>query len=326
MNEIRWGIIGCGDVTEVKSGPAFNRIENSKLIGVMRRNYDLAKDYAQRHRVPKYYSNADDLINDNEINAIYIATPPSSHKEYTIKSAEAGKPVYVEKPMAASYNECIEMSEYCAEKNVPLFVAYYRRELPLFKKVKELIDSGRIGEVHFVNLKLHLPPNRADFDKNNLPWRVLPEIAGAGYFYDLASHQLNFLDYYFGDIIDASGYTANFAQLYEVEDAIQACFKFKCGVIGTGSWSFVVDENMKADSVEIIGENGKIEFSSFEKEPILVKTKSGVEKIEMQWPAHVHEPLVRTVVDELLGRGKCVSKADSGVRTNWAMDKILDRL
>src|SRR6187551_1308715 len=104
MEKINWGIIGCGDVSEVKSGPAFNKVNNSSLVAVMRRDGAKAKDYAHRHQVPKWYDDASLLINDPDVNAIYIATPPSSHEEYTIAAIDAGKPVYVEKPMTMNYN------------------------------------------------------------------------------------------------------------------------------------------------------------------------------------------------------------------------------
>src|SRR5438067_2386074 len=120
FNKVRWGIIGCGDVTEVKSGPAFQKIENSELIAVMRRTGALAKDYAERHNVPKWYEEADALINDPDVDAVYIATPPKFHKEYTIKAAKAGKPVYVEKPMARNVAECQEMISACETAGVPL--------------------------------------------------------------------------------------------------------------------------------------------------------------------------------------------------------------
>jgi predicted dehydrogenase len=84
MEEIRWGIIGCGDVTEIKSGPAFNKVANSKLVAVMRRDSAKAADYAKRHHVPKWYDDASKLINDPEVNAIYIATPPLQHDYFTI--------------------------------------------------------------------------------------------------------------------------------------------------------------------------------------------------------------------------------------------------
>ena len=152
MDTVRWGIIGCGNVTEVKSGPGFQKARDSSLVAVMRRNGDLAKDYAQRHSVPKWYDDAQALIDDPDVNAIYIATPPSSHKVYTIMAAQAGKPVYVEKPMALNFAECQEMIGACQEAAVPLFVAYYRRSLARFLKIKELLDAGAIGEVRFVSI------------------------------------------------------------------------------------------------------------------------------------------------------------------------------
>ncbi|MEX1021013.1 MAG: Gfo/Idh/MocA family oxidoreductase, partial [Litorilinea sp.] len=185
MKTIRWGIIGCGDVTEVKSGPGFQKAENSTLVAVMRRNGDLAKDFAERHGVPKWYDDGDALINDPDVDAVYIATPPNAHLEYTRKAAAAGKPVYVEKPMALNFAECLEMIEACRTADVPLWVAYYRRALPRFRKVKELLDSGAIGKPQLATITLYQQSRKETLDPDNLPWRVRPEIAGAGIFFDL---------------------------------------------------------------------------------------------------------------------------------------------
>jgi predicted dehydrogenase len=148
---IRWGVIGCGDVTEVKSGPGFQKARYSQLVAVMRRTGVLAEDYARRHGVPRWYDKAEDLINDPEVDAVYIATPPASHKDYTLLSAQAGKPVYVEKPMALNGEECQAMLQSCHAAGVPLLVAYYWRALARFARIKELIDTQAIGEVRFVS-------------------------------------------------------------------------------------------------------------------------------------------------------------------------------
>ena len=263
MKSINWGIIGCGDVTEVKSGPAFNLVPDSKLVAVMRRTESKVKDYAERHGVPKWYTNADELINDKDVNAVYIATPPSSHAEYTIKAAEAGKPVYVEKPMAASYEECKKMTEVCFVNNVPLFVAYYRRELSYFKKIKKLIDSGIIGKIQSANMNLLTSHKYKEFSDGNLPWRVNPEIAGAGFFYDLAAHQFDYLDFILGRINEASGYKNNSGGFYDAEDTVTASFMFDNKVVGTGHWCFVSDKNSERDYTVVYGEKGRIEFSFF---------------------------------------------------------------
>ena len=200
---IKWGIIGCGNVTEVKSGPAFNLVKGSELVAVMRRNTAKAKDYAARHNVPRWYDEAEKLISDHEVNAIYVATPPGSHAEYAIKAMKAGKAVYVEKPMAANYSECLEMIKVSEQTGSPLFVAYYRRSLQGFLKVKDLIETNMIGKPLHFSIRFLSPPRSDDF-KKPLPWRVIPEISGGGYIYDLGSHQLDVIDYFFGPITDVS--------------------------------------------------------------------------------------------------------------------------
>src|SRR2546426_1602181 len=201
MKTIRWGISGCGDVTEVKSGPGFQKSNHSALVAVMRRQGELARDYAERHGVARWYDNAAALINDSEVDAVYIATPPSSHKEYTLMSAAAGKPVYVEKPMARNFEECRAMIGACGSASVPLFVAYYRRALTRFLKIKELVDARAIGDARFVNVTFYQPIASEDLDSQSLPWRLIRELAGGGRFVDLASPMLDFLDYVVGPVI-----------------------------------------------------------------------------------------------------------------------------
>ena len=233
---IKWGIIGCGDVCEIKSGPAFYKTEDSSLVAVMRRDAAKAEDFARRHHVARWYSDADELIADPEVDAVYVATPPSSHAEYAISTMRAGKPVYVEKPMAASYRECEVMNRVSLETGIPLLVAYYRRSLPYFLKVKDMLDSGEIGEIISVNIRYHSPAAPQDSDPYHKPWRVQPEIAGAGYFYDMACHTLDILDFLLGEIVDACGQKSNRAGLYAAEDTVTASFRFASGVIGCGEW------------------------------------------------------------------------------------------
>lgn len=324
MNTVNWGIIGVGDVTEVKSGPAFNKVENSNVLMVMRRNLEKAKDYAQRHQIPKYTNNADDIFTNPEINAVYVATPPSSHAEYTIKAAKAKKHVYVEKPMATSYSECKEMINACNKNGVKLFAAYYRRELDYFKKVKELIEKETIGDIKFVDIKLLLPPNKDDYSKNNLPWRVNPEIAGAGYFYDLASHQFDFLDFIFGPINSAKGHNTNQLNLYRAEDIVTASFQFESNVVGSGTWCFTMENYDKVERCEITGSKGKIIFSFFSTNPIEIIAFDKTQSLSIDYPQHVQQALIDTVVKDILKRGTCISTGQSGARTNWVMEKILE--
>lgn len=316
-------MIGCGDVTEVKSGPGFQKADHSSLVAVMRRNGALARDYAERHHVPRWYDNADDLIRDAEVDAVYIATPPSSHKQYTIMSAAAGKPVYVEKPMALNFGECQEMIAKCRSAGVPLLVAYYRRALPRFLKIKELVDSGAIGEIRFVSVTLYQPTAPEDLISENVPWRVVPEIAGGGRFVDLASHTLDFLDYILGPIVEVRGQASNQAGKYRAEDIVTGTFRFGSGVQGTGTWCF--SAYAKCDVTEIVGSRGKISFSTFDAEPVKLITGEDVSECTFAYPRHIAQPLIQTVVDELIGVGKCPSTGQSAARTSWVMDRMLGR-
>ena len=318
---VKWGIIGCGDVTEVKSGPAFQKVDNSELIAVMRRNGEKAADFAKRHHVSKWYDDADKLINDKAINAIYVATPPSSHAEYAIKSMKAGKPVYVEKPMAMNADECRQMIDVSKATGTPLFVAYYRRALPYFVKLKELIDMNAIGEVKMINLILHWPPKPEELE--GAPrWRVDPSISGGGHFHDLAAHQLDYLEFVFGPIKTVKGIATNQAGLYPTDDVVSAAFQFESGVAGTGSWCFTVPEKQTMDVTEIVGSKGKISFSFFSNTVLHVETETMVENFDIPHPEHVHQPLVDLVVKDLRGEGTCPSTGETGVRATEIMDQI----
>ncbi len=321
MEEVRWGIIGCGDVTEKKSGPALQKTENSSLVAVMRRTGELAQDYARRHNVAKWYDRAEKLINDPEVNAVYIATPPSTHKKYTIMAAESGIPVYVEKPMALNYSEAKEMIEVCKENNVQLNVAYYRRAMPRFLKIKELLESGAIGELRTINIRLAQPVEESEKDETSLPWRVLPEIAGAGKFLDLGSHTLDLFDYYFGPIEKVRGLAVNQAGYYPAEDNVTAVFRFANGIQGTGSWTF--DGYHDLDQNEIIGTEGRLLFSSFNEEPIILENKEGRKEIDFAYPEHVQQPLIKKVVLSLLGKVESPSTGETAARTTRVMDEII---
>ncbi len=321
MPTIRWGIVGCGDVTEVKSGPGFQKATNSSLVAVMRRTGELAEDYARRHGVPRWYDDAAALIHDPEVDAVYVATPPSSHKAYTLLAAQAGKPVYVEKPMALDYAECQQMIEACGAAKVPLFVAYYRRTLPRFLKIKELLEAEAIGEVRFVTITLYQPLRPDELDPQDLPWRVIPEIAGGGRFVDLASHMLDFLDYGLGPIRAVQSFAANQAQKFPAEDIVSAAFEFESGVHGVGTWCFTGFAEM--DRTEIVGSRGKLSFSTFDAEPVILSTPASTTQFSIDYPPHVQQPLIQTVVDALIGQGTCPSTGNSAARTSWVMDQML---
>lgn len=322
--EVKWGILGVGNVCEVKSAPAMNLIPNSKLVAVMRRSGEKVKDYANRHGVPKWYTSANDLIHDPEVNAIYIATPPNAHLKLAKLVAEAGKPVYVEKPMARTHAECLEMISICEKANVPLYVAYYRRELPHFLKIKELIKMGKIGEIRTVLINLKQKLDATLITKVETNWRVDPELAGGGYFFDLASHQLDLLDFFFGKITHANGIASNQAKAYEAEDIVAGSFVFESGVLGSGNWCFTSSNNAEIDETIIYGSKGRITYETFGKGEFTLETDDKMaEKFSFELPKHIQQPLIKKIVGDLLGTDICKSTGISGARANWVMDQLV---
>lgn len=326
MRDVRWGFVGCGEVTEKKSGPAFSLIDGSSVVAVMSRKEQNARSYAERHNIGKWYTDAQELINDDNVNAVYIATPPSSHATFAIMAMKAGKPVYVEKPLAANYDDCVRVIRVSEQTGVPCFVAYYRRYLPYFNKVKQLVKSGAVGTAINVQIRFSCPPRDLDYARSGqLPWRVQPDIAGGGYFYDLAPHQIDILQDIFGIITEAKGYKANRGGLYEAEDSVSASFRFEDGLPGSGSWCFVGHEAAKEDRIEIIGDKGRVCFSAFSYKPIHLWNEQGMTEITVANPEHVQLPLIRSVVEHLQGTAVCEATALSATPVNWVMDRILGK-
>ncbi|SEE17722.1 Gfo/Idh/MocA family protein [Ruania alba] len=318
MDTVRWGIIGVGDVTETKSGPGFRHAERSELVAVMRRDGAKAADYARRHGVPRWYDDAEALLNDPEVDAVYVATPPDSHRDYTVRALEAGKPVYLEKPMARTTSECEEMLAAAERAELPLFVAYYRRSMSRFATVQELLDGGAIGRVHAFRVE-NLRPAPAAGDQ--VPWRLRPEISGGGLFVDLASHTLDLLDHLLGPITQVHGHALNISGTSQAEDTVSGTFQVGSAVVGTGLWCYAAGEDR--DLVEIIGTEGSLAFSSFGQEPLRLRTGSGVREIEAPYPATVQQPLIQAVVDELTGVGVSPSTGTSAIRTARVVDTLL---
>jgi predicted dehydrogenase len=312
---IRWGIIGCGDVTEIKSGPGFQKAEGSELVAVMRRDGERARDYARRHGVPRAYDQSGDLIDDADVDAVYVATPPSSHLEIARRVAAAGKPCLVEKPMALDHAECLQMIAAFESRGLPLWVAYYRRALPRFLRVRDRLQAGAIGTVTSVHVQVTAPV-LTGADATN--WRIDPRISGAGLFFDLGSHCFDLLDFLFGPIVSVTGHSTNTAGAYPAEDVTASAFRFESGLVGSGIWNFNAAE--KNDTMTFMGSEGELITPIFSDTGVQVKSGSVRTVEELRNPPHVHQPLIQTIVDELRGQGKCPSTAESAARTSWVMD------
>ena len=315
-------MIGCGDVTERKSGPAFGKATHSELVAVMRRNGALAADYAKRHGVARSHDDANAIIRAPDIDAVYIATLTDTHRAYAQRCAAAGKPVYVEKPMGMNHAECLDMIAACRKAGVPLWVGYYRRALPRFLAVRDLVVAGTIGEVRMVlSRQFQRPPGADQFADGAVPWRVNPDLSGGGYFFEGACHTFDFLDFLFGPIEEVRAFAGNQAHAYRAEDVVSATYRFASGVFGSGVWCYTADFDEEYN--EIVGTHGRIRFSTSQPVPIRIYHGNAMEELSVADPFHVHQPLIQTIVDELNGNGKCASTGESAARTAKVMEAIL---
>ncbi len=320
-SHIRWGIIGCGDVTEVKSGPALQKARGSELVAVMRRDGAKAADYARRHGVARWYDDARALVADPDVDAIYVATPPGAHLEGALLAAAAGKAAYIEKPLARHTAECDAILAAFQAAGAPVFVAYYRRCLPRFVQVKTLLDAAALGRLTGINVRYACPPPHLS-DVAKPPWRLDAANAGAGLFLDLGSHTLDLLDHLVGPLVRVSGHAAAVATPLPVEDAVVMTFATEVGVPGAAAWNFA--SALPADEIVLSGTAGRLAFSTFGNEPLRLETRDGVQTFDLPNPPHVQQPLIQTVVDALLGRGGCPGTGESARRTSAVMDAVLE--
>ena len=317
---VRWGILGCGDVCEVKSGPAFQKAAGSELVAVMRRDRGLAEDFARRHGVPAFYDDADALIADPKVDAVYVAAPPGRHLELALKVAAAGKPAYVEKPMARNHAECLRMIAAFERAKQPLFVAYYRRALDRFLKAKQLLDAGALGEIRSIDVRF-TNDAQARLAPESLPWRVQAQHAGAGLFLDLASHTLDMLDFWFGPLQGVTGEATKLAETSDVEDRVTLRFSTLFGARGSGEWDFCA--STREDSIVVVGSQATLRLSTFGDGALELERDSSVDSFRLPNPVHIQQPFIQSMVDTLLEQGSCASSGVSAARTSDVMDRAL---
>ena len=313
-NVIKWGMVGTGNVTEVKSGPGFYKSEHSVLYGVTNRTYEKAVDWAKRHNVPQVYRDLDEMIKDKKVDAIYIATPPSSHKEYALKCAKARLPCYIEKPVTLNLKDHLEILEAFKKADTPVFAAYYRRAQDRFLKVKSLIANGELGEIRFVHLSLFR-------EKRDEGWRVLQDISGGGLFMDVGVHMIDIIIYLLGEIIEVKSFKDNQGGFYEPEDIITAAFLFKNGILGTGNWCFTT--GTQEDEIKIVGEKGTLRFACFADTPIRLQKRDNTEVLyDIPKPKHVHQPMIQTIVNQLIGKGVSPGLLETSTNTAWVCEAL----
>jgi len=320
---ISWASIGCGNVCEVKSLPAMYKLPGSQVVGIYSRSFSKATDFASRHKIKTVYASVNELLLDPQIDIVYISTPPDTHHSYTLAALNAGKHVYVEKPMALNFQDALEMHRLAEKQNRIVFVAHYRRGLAYFQQVKSLLSKEAIGKLLGIQMELIQAPSEAD-QISPLPWRLRSAISGGGYFYDLAPHALDIVAFVLADSFkEVSGFACNRVSLYEAEDSISAAFMTDNGIPGTAFWSFVASEKARVDRIRIVGTEGSIAFSVFNFEPIVL-TQMGKDKaFTFENPAHIQEPFIHNILQHLREKEPALCTSKEAINVAWAMDRIM---
>lgn len=319
--KIRWGILGAGDVCEVKSGPAFQKAEHSELVAVMRRDSVKAEDFARRHGVGKWYDSVPDLLADPYIEAIYVASPPRYHVEHACGALAAGKHVYLEKPMGMNGAECRQVIEMEEKSPGKVAVAHYRRALPAFKKIHELINDGTLGDIRLAEVNFLFPPKNVMMPDSGYNWRIIPEISGGGQFNDLSPHLFDLLLVYFGSPIRYEGFTLRQNPEATADDFVQGTILFNNDVVFRGCWCFSVAKAATTELIAVTGSKGRV-TSTFFGDEVRLYTDEGEQVILFTNPENIQQPMIEEVSRYFLGERDCPCSTEDGLQVMEIIDKF----
>ncbi len=308
MQTLNWGLIGAGDIARKRIAPALRDLPNCELTAVSRQRAELAAEFAAEFGVRKWFADWRDLVADEEIEAVYIATPVYLHKEQTTTAANAGKHVLCEKPLAMNPAECDEMIEVCRVNNVKLGVAYYRRFYPAIKRIKQVIQSGEIGKIVVAQMNAfeYFDP-AAD---NPRRWLLEKSKSGGGPMMDFGCHRIEVLTDLFGKITDTQSIVANVEFEREVEDTAAAIFQFETGTGANLTVTHAASE--PKDTLDIFGTNGSIHIAVLNRGELKITTKNGGRTEHHPPHQNVHQPLIADFTDALLNNREPLPNGETG--------------
>lgn len=317
---IRWGLIGCGKVVQNKSGAAFRDVPYSKVAAVMGRDLEKAKNTAEKLQASEWCDTVEELLS-KEIDAVYIATPPGLHYEQALACLKAGKPVYLEKPMARNYTEAKALTEAFAKAGVPLYIAHYRRAQQRFLKIRELLNEGTIGKIEDVEFSIKRSFSQKDLEHG---WLYDTAMSGGGKFYDIAPHAVDMINFLFGNIVKTEGKAQDLGMGCPLENYVEMSFETEKGIRAAGTFHGLSEE--RCDRMYVKGTKGTMEFSVHGKSDIVLKDLQDnvLKRYAIPEPKIVEEPMIQSVVEDLLGIGVCESRAEDVLVTYEVIDQILD--
>jgi len=305
---IPFGLIGCGDIARKRVAPALRDLWNCELVVISRAQSSLAASFASEFGAKRWYPDWRDLLNDKEIQAVYVATPVHLHVEQTIAAAEAGKHVLCEKPMALTVAECDRMIHACRSNNVTLGIAYYRHFYPVVRRMKEIIESGEIGTplIAQVNAFEWFDPPAS----HPRAWLLNKEQSGGGPMFDFGCHRIEVLLDLFGDIRDVKAIASNRFFGREVEDVAVASFQFEQGTCATLTVAHSVREPQ--DTFDVFGSKGSLHVSVLNEGSLRVVSEAG-ERTELHpSAANIHQPLIEDFAAAILEQRQPVVTGEIG--------------
>ena len=317
---LNWGLIGCGNVVERKSGPSIEQAGRSRMVAVMRRTAEGAHDFAARHGVPFWTADAREVAARDGVQIVYVATPPASHLEYALMAAAAGKHVLVEKPMALSADEGRRMIEACDAAGVKLFVAYYRRFWPNVRKMAELIDAGAIGKPVLGIIDLAAPCAAA---ADPASWRDDLALSGGGYFIDVGSHRLDVMVHLLGRVEEAVGIMTPFSKEWPVERSVSLAARFASGAHCVATGDYV--SGRRRDRFEIIGTGGNMVAARLDSHAFELRAGGRVESFAFDLDPAPHLGLMRHVEAVLLDGAPNRCSGRDGLMTEIMLDHAVRR-
>lgn len=288
MSRVRWGLIGCGDISRKRVAPALRDSSLCELVAVSRAKAELAASFAREFGARRWYADWREMPADNEIDAIYVATPVHLHAEQTIAAAEAGKHVLCEKPMALNVADCDRMIAACSANDVKLGVAYYRHFYPVVRRIKELLESGELGVpvVVQVNAFEWFDPSESD----PRSWLLRRELSGGGPMFDFGCHRIEVLLDLFGPVAEVKSILANTLFERKVEDVGTAAFRFECGTSGVLTVAHSAREPQ--DTFDLFCSRGSIHIPVLNEGTMRILNSDG-ERTEIHPNAlNIHQPLI----------------------------------
>ena len=308
---LNWIVIGIGDIATRRVIPAIQAEPRSRLYGVVTRDPRKAALYDAR-----IWTSLDEALSEAAVNLVYVATPVFLHARQTIRSLRAGKHVLCEKPMAMNETEARSMVQLAEETGQTLGVAYYRRTYPKVHRAKQLLETGVIGKPVLAELTSH---SWFDAKESDRSWLIDPAMAGGGPLYDIASHRIDLLNFFFGQPLRVSAHLSNAVQHYAVEDNATVMIDYAGGVRG------IVDvrwhSKMKRDECRIRGTDGEMELTPLNGPDLIYPGR----RENLPPHANLHYPMIENFVDALTGKASLLASGASSFWTDWVIGRARRR-